>query len=105
MGMKRQPPKIWEGTRKRIFERDRGICQSPLAPPLCQGKRGELTLATAHIDHRRSGRFGTNADSNLRVLCRACHVLRDDPRHRGMIGGALRDGIIPPHWRELTWGE
>jgi 5-methylcytosine-specific restriction endonuclease McrA len=57
----------------------------------------------AHIDHIISGKGGSNADSNLRVLCRRCHVLRADRRHRGMIAPALRAGIIPPNWRELVW--
>jgi hypothetical protein len=30
-------------------------------------------------------------------------VLRADLRHRGMIAKALKDGIIPPKWRELVW--
>jgi 5-methylcytosine-specific restriction endonuclease McrA len=63
----------------------------------------ELELREAHIDHIRSGRLATNGLQNLRTLCRRCHVLRADPRHRGMIAGALRDEIIPPNWRELTW--
>jgi len=40
---------------------------------------------------------------SLRTLCRRCHVLRKDMRHRGMIASALRDGIIPPDWRGLVW--
>lgn len=60
-------------------------------------------LNVAHIDHIRSGRTGTNHDTNLRTLCRRCHTLRADPRHRGMIASALRRGIIPPNWRELVW--
>jgi 5-methylcytosine-specific restriction endonuclease McrA len=62
-----------------------------------------LTENTAHIDHVQSGKNGSNADSNLRPLCRRCHVLRADFRHRGMIARALEDGIIPPNWRELVW--
>ena len=62
-----------------------------------------LSLDECHTDHIKSGRLGDNRDSNLRTLCRRCHVLRDDKRHRGMIAGALRDGIIPPNWRELVW--
>ncbi len=40
---------------------------------------------------------------NLRTLCRRCHVLRKDFGHRGMIGKALKDGIIGPGWRNETW--
>ena len=42
-------------------------------------------------------------NSRRLALCRRCHVLRADKRHRGMIANALRDGIIPPNWRELVW--
>ena len=65
----------------------------------------DLTERTAHIDHIKSGRHGTNHMANLRTLCRRCHVLRVDFRHRGMIASALRDGIIPANWRELVWDD
>ncbi|NJO07766.1 MAG: HNH endonuclease [Chloroflexaceae bacterium] len=84
----------------RIWLRDEGRCQGPYctdAPPW------SVPLAQAHIDHIISGKLGSNADSNLRVLCRRCHVLRANKRHRGMIAAALRDGIIPPDWRTLVW--
>lgn len=64
-----------------------------------------LTERTAHIDHIKSGKLGTNAMSNLRALCRRCHVLRADMRHRGMVANAVRDGIIPVNWRELVWDD
>jgi hypothetical protein len=41
-----------------------------------------LPLDVAHIDHIISGKHGTNDDGNLRVLCRRCHILRADRRHR-----------------------
>jgi hypothetical protein len=47
--------------------------------------------------------LANNKFSNLRTLCRRCHVLRADMRHRGMVAAALRDGIIPWNWRELVW--
>jgi 5-methylcytosine-specific restriction enzyme A len=85
---------MWDATRLRVLERDGFKCV-----------RCGLTLTekTANIDHRESGKRATNALSNLRSLCRKCHVLRADRRHRGMIANALRDGIIPPDWRELVW--
>ena len=94
MGVKRQPKEIWQLTRARIWKRDGGRCLHCSEP---------VTLEACHIDHITSGRLASNADTNLRVLCRRCHVLRQDPRHRGMIGAALRAGIIPPNWRELVW--
>lgn len=100
MGVRRQPREVWQATRKRIWERDKGRCQGPYCQDLPDWS---IALNTCHIDHIQSGRFGKNIDDNLRVLCRRCHVLRLDSRHRGMIANALRDGVIPPNWRELTW--
>ena len=100
MPRKRPPHAVWQVTRERIWRRDQGRCQGPYCrdrPPW------SLPLRQAHVDHIRSGKLGSNADSNLRLLCRRCHVLRADHRHRGMIAAALRDGIIPPDWRKLVW--
>jgi 5-methylcytosine-specific restriction endonuclease McrA len=102
MPRRRQPRDIWQQTRARIWQHDRGRCQGPY----CQDKPPwSLPLEQAHIDHLISGKLGTNDDRNLRVLCRRCHVLRADRRHRGMIAQALRKGIIPPNWRELVWDD
>src|SRR4051812_40749594 len=98
MPRRRQPIEVWRVTRERIWRRDGGLCQYPM------GKH-PVSLKECHIDHIRSGKLGTNADSNLRVLCRMHHVLRADHRHRGMVANALKLGIIPPNWRELVWGE
>jgi 5-methylcytosine-specific restriction protein A len=94
MPRKRQPREVWAKTRKKVFARDGGKCTH------CQI---ELTIETCHIDHVQSGKHGTNELSNLRTLCRRCHVLRADFRHRGMIANALRDGVIPPDWRSHVW--
>ncbi|MBD2157025.1 HNH endonuclease signature motif containing protein [Leptolyngbya sp. FACHB-16] len=101
MRRKRQSKPIWQQTRKRIWRRDRGKCQGPY----CEDKPlGSLPLRHAHIDHIKELRYGgTNADSNLRTLCRFCHTLRANKSHQGMIAQALRDGVIPPHWRSLVW--
>lgn len=98
MPKRRQPKEIWLETRRRIYERDGGLCQY-------QKGKHPVSLDECHIDHIVSGKLGTNADSNLRVLCRMHHVLRADHRHRGMVANALKQGIIPPNWRELVWGE
>lgn len=98
MPKKRQPREVWHETRKRIWERDNGRCQGPYCLVACA-----LPLNSCHVDHIRSGKLGSNADSNLRVLCRRCHVLRADLRHQGMIADAVRDGLIPPDWRPLVW--
>ena len=94
MPRKRPPKIIWIELRKIVWNRDNRTCVH------C-GKL--ITLKEAHIDHIISGKLGTNKINNLRTLCRRCHVLRADKRHRGMIGKALRDGIITSNWRELIW--
>lgn len=102
MPRSRPPREIWQETRRRIWERDQGQCQGPYCSHL---PAWSLPLNKAHIDHIISGKLGSNADENLRLLCRRCHVLRLDDRHRGMIAKALQDGIIPPHWRNLLWDD
>lgn len=94
MPKKRQPREIWDETRLKVLGRDRYKCVR------CSTAVG---VSTAHIDHIKSGKMGSNHIDNLRALCRRCHVLRADQRHRGMMAKALRDGIIPPDWRELVW--
>ncbi|QKS48556.1 HNH endonuclease (plasmid) [Paenibacillus cellulosilyticus] len=95
MPKKRPPREVWlSNIRPIIWERDQRRCVR------C---RTSLTLQECHIDHIQSGKLGSNALSNLRTLCRRCHVLRADVKHRGMIASALNDGIIPPNWRELVW--
>ena len=94
MPKKRQPKEIWNETRRKVLARDGFQCAR------CEIS---VTEKTAHIDHIKSGKLGTNEMKNLRALCRRCHVLRADFRHRGMVAAALRDNIIPPDWRKLVW--
>lgn len=98
---RRQPRMIWQQTRQRIWLRDQGQCQGPY----CQNRLPySLPLHRAHIDHVLELSYGgTNADSNLRTLCRRCHTLRASKAHQGMIAQALKAGIIPPDWRSLVW--
>lgn len=98
MPRERQPRAIWNITRRAVWERDGGYCQYPY------GKH-PVPLAAAHIDHIQSGLLGNNKLSNLRTLCEYHHVLRADPRHRGLIAWALRKGTIPANWRELVWDD
>jgi 5-methylcytosine-specific restriction protein A len=95
----RQPREVWYQTRKRIWRRDRGQCLRCLQ----LGIAHVWPLQRCHIDHIQSGKRSSNADSNLRTLCRMHHTLRLDMRHRSMIGGALRAGLIPVNWREHLW--
>jgi 5-methylcytosine-specific restriction protein A len=90
----RPPREIWEEQRREAWERDGHRCTH------CGVA---VALDECHTDHIKSGKRGTNKLSNLRTLCRRCHVLRADNRHRGMVAAALRDGIIPPDWRGLVW--
>lgn len=98
---KRQPLTIWRQTRARIWQRDQARCQGPY----CRNRPPHsLALKDAQIDHiLELSRGGTDADINLRTLCRRCHCLRASIVHQGMIASALRDGIIPPDWRSLVW--
>lgn len=96
----RPPLNLWREVRRKVWERDKGRCQGPY----CQGKpEWSISLEACHVDHIQSGKLASNGLSNLRVLCRRCHVLRADKRHRGMVLAALKDGVIPPNWRELVW--
>jgi 5-methylcytosine-specific restriction protein A len=104
MPRKRPPREVWQDIRRKVWERDGGRCQSPLLPPLCTGKPS-ISLEACHIDHVHSGKCGNNSLKTLRVLCPACHALRADGRHRGLISKALRLGLIPPDWRRYAWGE
>ncbi len=94
MPKSRLPKELWYMVRIKVWERDNHKCVH------CNN---ELTLEECHIDHIRSGKLGDNRMSNLRTLCRKCHVLRYDYRHRGMISNALKNGIIPSNWREFVW--
>jgi len=94
MPKKRPPKEVWIELRKIVWERDGKICVHCLTP---------VELEECNIDHIKSGKSGNNKLSNLRTLCKRCHVLRSDSRHRGMIAKALKDDVIPPDWRELVW--
>ena len=95
MPKKRPPREIWREIRRAVWQRDGGQCVRCQTP---------LPLNKCHIDHIVPlSRGGANEMTNLRTLCRGCHVLRADNRHRGMIAWALRLGIIPPNWREQVW--
>lgn len=92
---KRRPPReVWAALRRIVWDRDGRRCVRCAVP---------VAFEVFHCDHIVSGKLGTNALGNLRTLCRRCHVLRADGRHRGMIAAALRDGIIGPDWRALVW--
>lgn len=67
----------WDKIRERILRRDNGLCQECL-------RNGRLTVVghkpfSAYCDHivpKAEG--GTDDDSNLQTLCRACHQAKTD---------------------------
>lgn len=70
----------WDKLRKRILERDCGLCL------VCQAE-GRLTAATMvdHIINKAAG--GTDDEENLQSICRECHVektAREARRGRGV---------------------
>jgi 5-methylcytosine-specific restriction enzyme A len=81
---------------RRVWERAGGRCtHCGAAIP-----RGQPYTDLATLD--LAGRYRYTVDQ-LRLLCRRCQVLRGNKP--GMVATALRDGIIPPNWRELVWDD
>ncbi len=54
----------WRATRRRVFERDKGICQ--------ECGQAVTTFECDHIYPRASG--GDDSLENLRTLCKPCHI-------------------------------
>jgi 5-methylcytosine-specific restriction endonuclease McrA len=94
MPRQRPPKALWRELRVEIWERDGRRCRH------CGVV---VSLQECHIDHVHSGKTAGNGRGNLRTLCRRCHVLRADPRHRGMTARSIERGVIPPDWRSLVW--
>lgn len=95
MPKSRLPKEVWrENIRPMIWYRDGQRCT----------RCGiSVTLNKCHIDHKKSGRLGSNSLNNLRTLCLECHNLRSDLKHNGMRSNALKRGTIKPGWREESW--
>lgn len=93
--VKRPRRREWLALRRKIWTRDEGKCVHCLTT---------VSIRLCHIDHIKPiSEGGDNGQGNLRTLCRRCHVLRLNSKHRYMITKAINDGIIPPNWRELAW--
>lgn len=93
--MRRPKIDVWRKIREVVWQRDGGICFH------CHEA---VALKKFHCDHiLPKSEHGRHDLGNLRVLCRRCHVLRANNKHRGMMAKALQDGIIPPDWRRLVW--
>lgn len=67
----------WEQTRKRVIERDRGMCQ--------ECKRNGIIKAGRDVDHKvskaKAGQMGWREDqiesvANLEYLCLPCHLAK-----------------------------
>lgn len=102
----RQPKEQWINTRKRIYKRDQGLCQSPESalPKIHNLCEREVKLNECHIDHIKpliSG--GSNHASNLRVLCPVCHGLRSDSKHLGMKTSMVSKNVLPMNWKQYLW--
>lgn len=101
---RRQPREVWSVTRREVYLRDKGLCQSPVSPPICQGKGEPMDVKCCHVDHIVPlSRGGSNHASNLRLLCPICHALREDAAHSSVRSDAIQAGLLPLNWRELTW--
>lgn len=98
MPRQRPEPSIWAKQRRQAWETYGGLCQGPY----CRGKP-PLPLSQVQIDHQYSGKLANNAQRFLRPLCKRCHALRLDYRHRGLIVKALQQNLIPPDWRQFLW--
>jgi 5-methylcytosine-specific restriction protein A len=73
----------WQKVRERIITRDCGLCQA------CK-RKGFISLGT-EVDHIKALQHGgTDADSNLELLCHDCHAdktaAEDGKRRKPVIG-------------------
>src|SRR5262249_24260399 len=68
--------KEWETLRRRILQRDRGLCQPCL-------KTGRVTLATQvdHVLQKASG--GTDDENKLQSICVECRRVKTARESRG----------------------
>lgn len=60
----------WEKTRKRVLERDLGLCQACM-------RKGQVRVGNECHHIRPKAQGGTDADENLETLCHDCHEEAD----------------------------
>ena len=81
----------WEQTRARILERAGYCCENCgaengawvmrlvlISEEQSRIRRVQIQLGVAHLDHNPANM----SDSNLRALCRGCHLAYDAPKHK-----------------------
>jgi 5-methylcytosine-specific restriction endonuclease McrA len=103
---KRLPRDEWEKTQRAVYKRAGGLCESPedAAPKRAGICKRELEEKQGHVDHIRPlSCGGSNHISNLRLLCPACHGLRQDMQHKGLRHREVEKGAIPVNHSRLTW--
>lgn len=59
----------WDSARKRILERDAGLCQ-----PCLQAGQVSIARQVDHIHPKCEG--GSDEDDNLQAICKACHQVK-----------------------------
>lgn len=83
----------WEITRKRILERDHGLCQPGM-------RMGQVHMAT-QVDHRVPraiaqalgwSKARIEADDNLQAICDACHATKTARESQGEGAGEIFAG-------------
>jgi len=70
--------KEWDRKRKRILERDEGLCV-----PCRKADRVSLARQVDHIVQKASG--GSDDDSNLQSICTDCHEAKTAVESQGLV--------------------
>lgn len=84
-------PPAWPAIRARIFARAGNCCEQcgagggsfvmrlvQISGDEYRIRRVQIQLGVAHLDHNPEN----NAETNLKALCRRCHLAYDAPKHK-----------------------
>lgn len=64
----------WERTRRRVIERDKGLCQPCLRKGrVAVGREVDHIVPKAEAARRKWTRAQTDALTNLQTICHSCH--------------------------------
>lgn len=67
----------WEKLRKRILQRDAGLCQPCL-------RRGVTTPDCNTVDHKvNKAQGGTDDEANCQTICASCHRVKTQAESQG----------------------